>query len=201
MNNVKSILVSILFLVSCSLTAVAQNKVVVIPVDDGFMPMVLPAPPEPEPVAPVDAVFLDEAIGKQMVWNKGWDTSIGHRTKMDPTVKISLIRLEPVFGYPGIIYPGNEIRHWGLQQVFISPKKIYAKGALFIDRGSFVEGGPFEFSLNQQGFMSFHNIVRKDAQSGWIGAWTDPRPGDKVWFFIISDDERLSSNPITFTWP
>jgi len=182
-------------------TANAQNKIAVVPLsDDGdLMPVLIQ--PEAAPPPPTTSPFLDGRFNKPLVWNKGWDTTIGHRTRVDPSVNIQFRRLEPVFGYPGIIFTGQEIRQWGEQRFFNSPKRIYAKAVLMVDKGNRLEGGPFEWSLNNQGFISFHNIVRRDSQRGWIGAWTDPRPGEKVWFFIMSDDERFSSNPISFIWP
>lgn len=192
MSTVKFFLFFLILLMNGPMLVAAQNKVVVIPMGDGdIMPLVVNSGPP---------VYLDEAIDKPIVWNKGWDTSIGHRTKLDPTVQISFIRLEPVFGSPGIIFTGREIRHWGEQTLLRSSKKIYAKAVLMVDKGDTVEGGAFEWSLNNQGFMSFHNIL-SNGSDGWIRAWTDPRPGEKVWFFIISDDEQYSSNPISFIWP
>jgi hypothetical protein len=196
---IKFILVFLLFLVNFTTVAMAQNKVVVVPTgDDSMMPIVMPE--EEVTVDPEEAEFLDQAIGKPIVWSKGWDTSIGNRPKIDPTVKIQLRGREPVFGYPGIIFTANEIRHWGLQTAFSTGARIYAKGVLLVDKGASVVGGPFEWSLNNQGFMSFHNILRYDHPVAWIAAWTDPRPGEKVWFFIMSDDERFSSNPISLIW-
>lgn len=200
MRRTKYNLIFFLLFASAPMVSAAPNKVVVVPMGDGaFTPIVIPQPePEPEPFVPI---YLDEAIDKPIVWNKGWDTSIGHRTKMDIDVKISLIRLEPVFGYPGIIFTPNQIEDWGEQTYFNSAKKIYAKAVLLVDKGETVEGGAFEWSLNDQGFISFHNIVRTDSSAAWIRGWTDPRRGDKVWFFIISNDEKFSSNPISFIWP
>ena len=193
MRIIKSLILLTIFSISCSANVSAQNKLAVVPLDDDLMVPIVTESGPPE--------FLDEFFDKPIIFNKGWDQRIGHRTRHDPTVNIEFKRLEPVFGFPGIIYTANEIRQWGEQRFFRSPKRIFATGVLLVDKGNALEGGRFEWSLNQQGFMSFHNIVRRDVRGGWIGAWTDPRPGDTVHFFIMSDDERFSSNPITFTWP
>lgn len=193
MNSFKTVMVFLLLAINGPLTAFAQNKVVVVPTgDDDLMTIMVQSEPSP---------YLEDAIDKPIVWNKGWDTRIGYKTEIDPTVNIIFKRLEPVFGYPGIIYTGREIRHWGEQTYFPSSKRIYAKAVLLVDKGDTVQGGAFEWSLNKQGFISFHNILRKDNQTGWIGGWTDPRRGEKVWFFIMSNDEKYSSNPISFIWP
>lgn len=199
MLAVRLFLVFSVVFVSTMTNAFAQSGAVVVPLGDELI--TIPVEGEPSP-------YLEDAIKKErkdrrkkIIWNKGWDNVIGHKTIMDPTVKISLTRLEPVFGYPGIIFTANEISHWGEQTVFPASKTIYAKGVLMVDKGNTIEGGPFEWSLNRQGFMSFHNILRKDYPAPWIAAWKDPKPGDRVWFFIMSDDERFSSNPISFIWP
>jgi len=188
MQIVKFLLVFLLIIVNGSMVAVAQNKVAVIPLDDGII----------VPVVISDPTTIEGVIGKPLVFNKGWDTVIGNETKIDPTVILNLTG----FADGAIFYPGQEIRHWGEQTFFNTALKIYAKAVLMVDRGSFAEGGVFEWSLNNQGRVSLHNIVRTDHQEvGWIRNWTDPRPGDKVWYFLMSDDERFSSNPIEFTWP
>jgi len=181
------------------MNAVAQNKVIILPMEDDLMPLILPPEPEPEPEP---SPYLEDAIDKPIIWNKGWDTNIGNKTMIDPTVQISLIRLDTVFDFPGIIYTPNEIRHWGEQTYYNgSSNPIYAKAVLLVDKGEAVEGGIFEWSLNKQGFMSFKNILKTNSSTGWVLAWTDPIPGEKVWFFIMSDDEKYSSNPISFIWP
>ena len=48
--------------------------------------MVVPVDPEPEEP---QVGYLDDAIGKPIVWNQGWDTNIGNRTRIDPSVQIS----------------------------------------------------------------------------------------------------------------
>jgi hypothetical protein len=153
---------------------------------------------------------LEDRIGKRIVINKGFDQTVNNDTMIDPTVNIEFISIQGnINGHAenGIIYGASsadiDVVHWGLQRVFVAPPgvKIYAKGVLLIDRGDFAEGGPFEFSFTGQTRISFFNILRRDNAAGWISQWTDPRPGDKVWFYIQSDDERLSSNPITFVWP
>jgi len=198
MRSIQILFVFIVFTLSGSMSAWGQNEVNLISLGDGVVVPIVKEPEEPE--IPENPEFFDQFFTKPIVFNRGWDQRIGHRTRYDQTVNIQFRRLEPVFGFPGIIYTGNEITHWGEQQFFTSPKRIYATGVLLIDRGDRLEGGRFEWSLNRQGFMSFHNITRRDVTRGWIGAWTDPRPGDTVHFFIMSDDERFASNPITFTW-
>jgi len=194
MRFIKISLASIAFLLSSSLTVYAQSKITVVPLDDDlFVPIVVDKIPEnPE--------FLDQFFTKPLIFNKGWDQTVTNRIRIDPTVKIELIRQEQVFCCRGIIFTPNEITHWGEQQLFTSPLRIYSAGVLMVERENTLEGGRFEWTLNQQGFISFHNIVRTDFPADWIRRWTDPRPGDTVHFFIMSDDERFSSNPITFTW-
>ncbi len=195
MRSIKVLLIFTVILLNGSMAAWGQDKVALVPLDDELtIPVVIKSG------VPENPVYLDEAFPKPIIFNKGWDQNIGFRTKLEPTVQIEFIRREPVFGYPGIIFTANEIRQWGLQRFFIAPKDIYAKAVLMIDKGDTIEGGPFEWSLNKQGFMSFHNVVRTDSNSGWIRAWTDPRPGDTVYFFIMSDDEQFASNPIEFIW-
>ena len=179
-------------IIGMPMAAVAKDETSLISLDDTYIPIIGASKPSP---------YLEDAIDKPMIWNKGWDTSIGNIIQIDPTVNIVFKRIEQVFGHPGIIYTGREIRHWGEQRFFNSSKRIYAKAVLMVDKGSTVQGGAFEWSLNKQGFISFHNILRTDSNAGWIRAWTDPRRGEKVWFFIMSDDEKYSSNPISFTWP
>lgn len=180
--------------------ASAQNKVNIVPLDDG---LTIPILIEEEPVVPVipeDPEFLDQFFTKPLIFNKGWDQTVPNRIRIDPTVKIEFIRQEQVFCCRGVIFTPNEIRQWGEQQLFQSPLKIYSAGVLMVEKENTLEGGRFEWTLNQQGFISFHNVVRTDFPANWIRDWTDPRPGDTVHFFIMSDDERFSSNPITFTW-
>lgn len=208
MKIVKFLSVFSILLMSLPIVASAQNKVVVVPLqgdtaspsDTIFYPIVIPGKAEPE-----NLVFLEDAIGKPIVWNKGWDTSIGHRVKMDPAVNINFLRLDPnIFGYLGIRFTPKDIKHWGEQRYFSpnAPQKIYSKAVILVDKGSTAQGGVFEWTYNRQGFVSFHNILRRDGhEHAWIAGWTNPQRGEKVWFFIMSDDERFSSNPLSFTWP
>lgn len=200
MRIVKVVVLLFVLTLSCQLSVMAQqNKVVVVPMEDGSL---LPIVTKPE--LPSNPIYLQDAIDKPMVWNQGWDTNIGHKTKIDPTVVIKFqgIRPTPYGSSNSIYYNAPEIKHWGLQRTFNSDKPIYAKGALFIDKGQTVEGGVFEWSLNRQGFMSLYNIfTKKSKYPPWMQRWTPPRSGDKVWFVLVSDDERFSSNPFTFIWP
>lgn len=200
MQIVTFLVVFLMLFVNGLTVALAQNKVIVVPVgDDDLMTIPIKSEPE-EPAEP--SPYLEDAIDKPIIWNKGWDKNIGHKTKIDPTVQIELVDLRQVLGYPGIIYPANEIRHWGEQTYYTgSSNPIYAKAVLLVDKGDAVEGGAFEWSLNKQGFMSFKNILKTGSSTRWVLEWTDPRPGEKVWYFIMSDDEKYSSNPISFIWP
>ncbi len=185
-------LVLFLFLLSSSVIVHAQIKTTsVVAVDDIFVPIVTNKEPE----------FLDEFFTKPLIFNKGWDRTVRNRIRIDPTVKIEFRNFGKIFCCIGIRFTPNEIRHWGEQQFFPSSKRIYATGVLMVEKENTLEGGRFEWLLNNQGFISFHNIVRKDHPQGWIRDWTDPIPGDTVHFFMMSDDEQLSSNPITFLWP
>ncbi len=195
MRSIKILIAFFAILLSCTSTASAQNKVALVPLDDDiFVPILV------EPEIPENPEFLDEFFTKPLIFNKGWDQSVPNRIRIDPTVKIEFIRQEQVFCCRGVIFTPNEIRQWGEQQLFQSPLRIYAAGVLMVEKENTLEGGRFEWTLNQQGFISFHNVVRTDFPANWIRDWTDPRPGDTVHFFIMSDDERFSSNPITFTW-
>ena len=190
-----------------------KPKVVVIPFGDGLLPIVIPAPivviPAPDaPQPPANSGFLDEAIDKPIVWNQGWDTSIGHRTRIDPAVQIrfngfTTAPFGPNGGYPAIAWtPNARIVHWGEQTYFNSTKRIYAKAVLLIDRGASVRGGAFEWVLDNQNFVIEHNMFRPGTTVGWLTNWYNsrPMPGNKVWFFLLSDDERFSSNPVSFIW-
>ena len=185
---------------SSSLTVFAQQRAAVVPSDDEFI--VIPLPEEPQVEPPTTPVFVQDAIGKPVIFNRGFDTNIGGEMRIDPTVRLTFRSLEPVFGFPGITYAPVQIRHWGEQRFFPSSLEIFATGVLLIDRGDRAEGGRFEWTINNFDRMSFHNIVRRDGFNvAWIRNWIDPQRGDKVWFFLMSDDERFTSNPITFTWP
>ncbi len=198
MRFIKTSLATIAILLSTSLTVFAQVKVAVLPLDnDLFVPIVTG---EEEPEIPENPEFLDQFFTKPLIFNKGWDQTVPNRIRIDPTVQIEFIRQEQVFCCRGVIFTPNEITHWGEQQLFSSPLKIYSAGVLMVEKEDTLEGGRFEWTLNQQGFISFHNVVRTDFPANWIRDWTDPRPGDTVHFFIMSDDERFSSNPISFTW-
>ena len=204
MKAIKTSALYVLLIAILPLNVFAQA--VTVPMGDGAEDLtVIPLPP-PVPVAPpapVAPVFIQDAIGKPIRFTRGFDTSIGGELRIDPTVQINLVRFEPVFGFPGIVYtPRPQIIHWGLQQFFTTSQAIYATGVLMIDRGDFAEGGRFEWTVNNFDRLSFHNIVRTDGfEAAWIRNWTDPVRGDTVHFFLMSDDERFTSNPITFTWP
>lgn len=198
--HIKKLILSLSIVLICGpMVTIAQNKVSIIPMsDDVFIPIVMPAEPEPEA-----SPYLEDAIigdtGKVIIWNQGWDTNIGYKTQIDPTVQINSFSL----GTGSISYTANEIRHWGEQTVSTgSSQPIYAKGVILVDKGATIEGGIFEWSRNNQGYMGFQNITKSETSSGWSGPnWPDPSSGQKVWFFIMSDDEQFSSNPITFSWP
>ncbi len=185
-----------------------QPRVAVIPMGDGFIPIVIPAPDVPEP--PANSGFLDEAIDKPIVWNQGWDTNIGHRTQIDPSVQIKFngfttAPFGPNGGYRAISWtPNARIVDWG-EQTYFNPQnhRIYAKAVLLIDRGATVQGGAFEWVLDDQNFVIEHNMFRPGTTVGWLTNWYNSRPrsGDKVWFFLLSDDERFSSSPVSFIWP
>lgn len=209
MHTVKFILIFLILLVSGSIVAVAQNKVVIVPMqgdtaspdDTVLMAIVIPAPEEPA----VESPYLVDAIDKPIVWNQGWDTSIGHNTVIDTSVQISFNGFTTAFGsYPAIAWtPNASILHWGEQTLLDHPDpRIYAKAVLLIDRGTTVEGGVFEWVVDNQNFVIDHNMF-DPTTGGWLTNWyhNGPRPGDKVWFFIMSDDERFSSNPVSFIWP
>lgn len=191
-------------LLTISKVALAGNEVVLLPLGDNnegdVFPLIIPAPATEQPDE-IPSGELAEALPKPMIFNKGWDQTLNNITLIDPTVSISLKSITPVFGYPGILFDATEIRHWGVQTFWSGGTDLYAKGVLLVDKGDALEGGPFEWARNQQGHMSFHNIVRADHPASWIRDWTDPRPGEQVWFFLLSDDEKYSSNPITFIWP
>ena len=197
MRFIKILFASLAILLGSTLTVNAQNEVALVPLDeDIFIPIIV----ESEPQIPENPEFLDEFFTKPIIFNKGWDQNVPDRIRIDPTVQIEFIRQEQVFCCRGVIFTPNEITHWGEQQLFSSPLRIYSAGVLMVEKENTLEGGRFEWTLNQQGFISFHNIVRTDFPANWIRDWTDPRPGDTVHFFIMSDDERFASNPITFTW-
>lgn len=206
MKTLKYLAVGIVLSLAVPFSANAQSKAVVVPFGDDLLTI-----PLPSAGADPDAPRLEDRIGKPIVINKGFDQTVNNDTMVDPRVKIELLNIRgDINGHReiGIIYSNNpadiDIVRWGLQRVFPAPPgvNIFAKGVLLIDRGDFAEGGPFEFSFTGQTQMSFFNIVRRDRNDvAWIRNWTDPRPGDKVWFYLQSDDERFSSNPITFTWP
>lgn len=200
-----SLIVAVLLTVPQS--AVAQNKVAVVPMGDDLVPITIPVEEVvPVPVPPTNSPYLDDALPKPIVYNQGWDKSIGHRTKIDPTVKISFtgIGTTPWCCNNAITYtPGPQIQHWGLQTNFPSSKAIYAKSVLLIDRGGLLQGGVFEWSLNRQNFVSLGNIQNPHGSQPWLHAWkaAQPRRGERVYFYLMSDDERFSSNPFTFIWP
>ena len=182
----------------------AENKVIVVPLGEDLTSIVIPVEEEVPP-AIAEPIYIDQAIGKPIDWNSGWDQSIGHRPMIDPTVKINFRSVAPApFGSDNAVYytPGPEITHWGLQNVFNTSFRIYAKGVILVDKegDDFVRGGVFEWSLNRQDFMTLHNITGSNFSQSWLNNWRDPAVGDKVWFFLMSDDERFTSNPITFTW-
>jgi hypothetical protein len=151
------------------------------------------------------ATYLDEAIGKTIRWNRGWDKSMGHRSKLDPNVKLTNFRVTIKPSYrTQVNYNKVQIKHWGEQNYFkIDRHVIYAKAVVLIDRGDYVEGGPFEWSLDNQDWIGLANIILpkpSDAQ-GWVKEWLPPPSGQVAWFFLMSDDERFASNPIPFNWP
>ena len=162
--------------------------------------------PEPDPKPDPVITYLDQAIPKKIVINRGWDRQIGHRTKIDPNVKIRFKGLKPYHGVAKgmVTYDTLSIKHWGKQRYLPGLAEdrggIFGKSVILIERGANAEGGTFEWSLDKQHWMGLWNIVRPDNKD-W--GWQPPAPksGDKVWFYITSDDERWSTNPITFTWP
>jgi hypothetical protein len=209
---VKIILVLLGLLGNASIVANAQNKVAVIalpgdkdrPSEAIYVPIFIP----PEVVELEQVIYLNDAIGKPIVWNRGWDQNVRDNVEIDPAVQINFSGLTNLRGFPAVNYNAPEIGQWGEQTYFNSEKEIFAKAVILIDTGgSTVEGGPFEWSRNRQGQISLVNIIRTDYNFPgpnsfpWVRDWIDPRPGDKVWFALLSDDERFSSNPFSFTWP
>jgi len=181
--------------------ALSQNNAVVLPSDDGFQVVPIPA-------SPATPSNIEEAIGKEIRWTKGPDVDVAAPPALDPDVVISF-QGNTGFSEDGLLWErsiinfgANEIRHWGEQQVFDAPVEIFAASVLMVDRGDYVEGGRFEWVGNNQCFVLWNNVVRTNRPDvPWIRNWTDPREGDKVYFFIMSPDERLASNPIEFIWP
>ena len=186
-----------------STEVLSQSRSVVVPAGDSGL-MVIPLPPEkvenPE--------FIDQAIGKEIRWTKGPDVDVASPPRIDPTVVISfqgntgLSERNLIWERSLIKFGANKISQWGEQQVFDAPVKIYGVSVLMIDRGDYVEGGRFEWVGDNQDFVLWNNVVRTNRPDvPWIRNWTDPREGDKVYFFLMSPDERFSSNPIEFIWP
>ena len=197
----------VMFASFMSAQAFSQNRVVVLPLGDDDL-HVIPLAAEEEPV-PTVAEFIDEAIGKEIRWTKGPDTNVASPPRIDPTVVISFLgntglsERNLIWERTLINFDRNRISHWGEQQVFDSGSvRIYGTSVLMVDRGDFVEGGRFEWVGDNQGFVLWNNVVRTNRPDvPWIRNWTDPKEGDKVYFFLMSPDERFSSNPIEFIWP
>lgn len=196
---VRLILVSLILLVSAPMVATAQNNVVVIPSGDDLI--VIPAPG-----TPANSGLLVDAIDKPVVWNQGWDTGIGYNTQIDPSVQISFNGFSslPCCGLAIAWTPNASIRHWGRETTINSPTHaIYAKAVLLIDRGATVEGGAFEWVIDNQNLVIIHNLHISGPNQAWVEKWNihQPRSGNKVWFLLMSDDRRFSSNPVSFIWP
>jgi hypothetical protein len=207
---VKFILVFLILFANGPMDAVAQNKVVILPFDDArggtdLMPLVIPAPEVPEE-PPVASPYLVDAIDKPVVWNQGWDNGIGYNTVIDTSVQISYNGFSslPCCG-PAIAWtPNASIRHWGRETTINSQTHaIYAKAVLLIDRGATVEGGAFEWVIDNQNLVIIHNLHISGPNQAWVEKWNrdQPRSGQTVWFFLMSDDRRYSSNPVSFIWP
>lgn len=185
-------------------TVLSQGGAIVVPFgDEEFQVISLPEEVVENPE------FIDEAIGKEIRWTKGPDTIVASPPRIDPTVVISF-KGNTGFSENGLIwertlinFDANVISHWGEQTAFDSGSvRIYGTSVLMVDKGDYVEGGRFEWVGNNQGFVLWNNVVRTNRPDvAWIRNWTDPNEGDKVYFFLMSPDERFASNPIEFIWP
>ena len=188
---IKFILVFLILFMNWPMVALAQ--IAVVPLGDDLFPIAIG-----QNCPPSNPVTVEDVICKPIIFNKGWDTNVPNLPKIDPTVNIVFQGISN----GAVTYNGPEIRHWGLQTYFPVNLNIYAKAVLLVDKGDTVEGGVFEWSLNNQGSVHLINIVRTDFPNvAWLANWTDPTPGDTVWYFIMSDDERFASHPFSFIWP